>query len=70
MRIVNLGLYQTLTDSRTKVPEAFSIQQLISVSIDAFDVILEPMYTKFLTFSMYLSSYLIVGEISVPWLRT
>ena len=52
------------------MPEALPMRQLISMFIDAFDAILEPRYTQFLTFSMYLSSILIVGGISVPWLRT
>ena len=38
--------------------------------IDAFDAIFEPRYTQFSTFLMYLSSSLVVGGISVPWLRT
>ena len=67
MRIVNLGLSQT--NSREKIPEALPMRQLISVSIDAFEVILEVRYT-FLTFLMQLSSILIVGGIHVPWLRT
>ena len=46
------------------------MRKLISVSIDAFDTILDPRYTKVLTFSIYLSSILIIGGISVPWLRT
>ena len=50
--------------------EVLPMQQLISVYIDTFDVILEPRYTKFLTFSMYLSSIVIVGGICVPWLET
>ena len=69
MWIVNLGFSQTLPDSRAKLSEALPMRQLISVSIDAFDTI-KPRYTKFLTFLMYLSSILIVGEMSVPWLRT
>ena len=52
------------------MPKYLPMQQLISVSIDVFDTILEPRYTKFLTSSMYLSSILIVGGLSVPWLRT
>ena len=66
MQIVNLGLSQTLPISQTKVPEALPMRHLISVSIDAFGAILEPRYTKFLTFSMYLSSISIVGGICVP----
>ena len=38
--------------------------------IDAFDAIFEPRYTQFSTSLMYLSSSLVVGGISVPWLRT
>ena len=67
MRIVNSGLSQTLPDSQAKVPEALPTRQLVSVSIEA---ILESRYTTFLTFSMYLSSILIVGGIAVPWLST
>ena len=70
MRIVSLGLSQTLADSQAKVPEALPMRQLISMSIDAFDAILEPRSTKSLTFSMFFSSSLIVGGISVPWLST
>ena len=70
MRLVNLGLSQTFPDSQAKVLEALPMRQLISVFIDAFEAILEPRYTKCLTFSMYLSLILIVGGISVPRLRT
>ena len=48
--------------------EALPKRQLISVSIDAFEPILEPMYTKSLAFSMYLSFLLTVDGIYVPWL--
>ena len=70
MGIVSLELSQALADSREKVPEALSVQQLISVFIDSFDAILQPRYTKLLTFLMYLSSSLTVGGIFIPWLRT
>ena len=70
MQIVSLRLSQTVADNWEKVPEALLMRQLISVYIDAFDAILEPMYTKLLTFSMYMSSSLIVSRIYFPWLRT
>ena len=38
--IISLGLCQTLLDSLAKVPEALPIQQLISISIDAFDAVI------------------------------
>ena len=46
------------------------MRQLVSVSNDAFDAILEPRCTKFLTFSISLLSIFINRGISVPWLRT
>ena len=70
MRMLNFGLSQTLAVRRAKVPEALPMRQLVSVSNDAFDAILEPRSTKSLTFSMFFSSSLIVGGISVPWLST
>ena len=42
MRILNFELSQTLAVSQAKVPEALPMRQLISVSNDAFDTILEP----------------------------
>ena len=65
---VSLRLSQTLTGSRAKVPEALLMQRLISVSIDAFNAIYK--HKKLLTYSMHLSSRLIVGGIYFPWLRT
>ena len=53
-----------------KVPEALPMRQLIFMSNDAFDAILESKYTKFFTFSISLPSILIDGGISVLWLRT
>ena len=50
--------------------DALAKRKLISVFINSFDAILDPMYTKFLTFSTYLSSVLNVRGISVSWLRT
>ena len=50
------------------MPEALQMQQLILVSIDAFDAIQEPVYIKFLKFSMYLSLILIVGGMYIPGL--
>ena len=65
MVIVSLELWQTLADSRAKLPEVLPIQQLISVYINAFDAILEQRNTKLLTFLTYLSSsfieYLFLG---------
>ena len=66
MRIVNFGLIQALPYIREKVPEALQIQQLVSV----YDAILEPIYTKYLTFSMYLSPISVVGGTCVPRLST
>ena len=68
MRIVNLELSHTLPGSQAKVPEALQMQQLISVSIDEFEAILEPRYTQFLTVLMYLSLILIIGGIYVLWI--
>ena len=65
MQILNFRVSQILAVSRAKVPEALPMRQLIYVSNDASDAILEPKYT----FSISLPSILICGGISVSWLR-
>ena len=73
--MLSFGLFKILAIRQAKVLEALPMRQLIYVSNDAFDAILEPNYTKPFTFSISFSinynfAILIDGGISVPWLRT